>query len=42
MHLGMIRCCIPSLGHCDLDLVSRISIEYGAYLLNSLNLEFQI
>ena len=29
MHLEMMKCCIPSLGHCDLDLVSGIGIESG-------------
>ena len=41
MHLGMMKCRIPQLGHYDLeldpyDLVSRNCIESGAYLLFSL------
>ena len=31
--LGITECHIPSLGHCDLDLVSRIRIGSSAYLL---------
>ena len=31
---------IPFLGHCDLDLVSRIGIESLAYLLYSLRYHF--
>ena len=37
MYLEMMNSCIPLLGHCDLDLVSRIGIESGAYLLYSLS-----
>ena len=35
MHLGMTKCHVPFLGHCDLDLVLRIIVS-GAYLLYSL------
>ena len=46
MHHGMVEWRMPSLGHCVLDLisdlVSRICIESGAYLLYSLSWEFQI
>ena len=37
----MIECCIPSLGHCDLDLVSYIGVNFSAYLLYSLRQEFR-
>ena len=33
MHLGMRKCCILSLGHCDLDLVYRNCIEPSASLI---------
>ena len=40
MHLGMMKCRIPQLGHCGLeldpDLDSRNCIESGAYILYSL------
>ena len=40
MNLGMRKCRVPKLGHCDLeltsDLVSRNCNESGAYLLYSL------
>ena len=36
MHLGMAKCHIPSLGHLDPDLASRMGNESGAYLLYSL------
>ena len=35
MYLEMKKCSVPSLGHCDLDLVFRIGIESGAYILYS-------
>ena len=45
MHLWMVICRVPFLGflgHYDLDLVSRVSIKSGAYLLYSLSYESQI
>ena len=32
MHLGMVECLVPFMGHCDLDLVFR-KIVSGAYLI---------
>ena len=44
MHLGMTKCCIPSLGHCDLDidLGPSFCIQSGAYLLYSFKLGIPI
>ena len=33
MHLRMVEFSVSFFGHCVLDLVSRIDIESGAYLL---------
>ena len=35
MHLWMFECHLPFLGHCDLDLPSRIIVS-RAYLLHKL------
>ena len=44
MNHGMTKCHVPSFGYCDhdSDLVYRIHIEFGTYLLNSLRQEVQI
>ena len=41
LHRWMAECHVPCLGHCDIDLFSRI-IASGVYLLYYLRLESQI
>ena len=36
VHLWTVECRVLFMGHCDLDLVYRVGIESGAYLLYSL------